>query len=272
MDKYGIIGFPVKYSFSPKIHNPAFKHLALNAEYKRYEIPPDIFTDEILKLKKANIKGLNVTVPYKQKILSFLDETDPLAAKVGAVNTIKKKGSKWIGYNTDLYGFLLPLRNYFDTIQSVLVIGAGGAANAICFALIDKLKLNILDILNRSKERAELLKEKLESHLNPEIKILSKSQNDNNLKYDLIVNTTNVGMANLKNEIPFNIQNNVHDKTIIYDLIYNPEHTLFLQAAQKLNLTTINGLDMLIGQAKKSFEIWTGQKFPDQVIDRNIFY
>lgn len=273
MDKYGIIGFPLDHSFSPEIHNRAFNYLKINACYEKYEIPFQHFKESVLQLKTSATKGFNVTVPYKQEIIPYLDEIEPLAKKVGAVNTIQKSGNKWIGFNTDLYGFLLPLKDHLKSIASVLIIGAGGAANAVCFALLNEINIKVFDISNRTERKAVDLSRKLEKEFDirfglPNLNEAVKNSN----KYDLIVNTTNVGMGNLIDKNPISIPTLTHNSTIVYDLIYNPKQTLFLESAQELNLKTINGFPMLIGQAKKSFKIWTGQDYPGQIITEELFY
>jgi len=274
MDKYGIIGYPLDHSFSPVIHNQAFKNLKIEACYEKYQIAPQDFPKNIPLLKSSDIMGFNVTVPYKQKIIPYLDEIEPIAKKVGAVNTIKKIGNKWIGYNTDLYGFLLPLQNHINVIKSILVIGAGGAANAVCYALLSESAIvKKIDIVNRTKDKAQSLCSKLKTEFNIEFEsyelneVLKDCQ-----KYDLIVNTTNVGMGELKDKYPIKIDNLIRVSTIVYDLIYNPKQTLLLESANNQKLKTINGLLMLIGQAGQSFKIWTGQEYPQNIISEKLFY
>lgn len=271
MDKYGIIGYPLGHTFSPQIHNPAFKALAIDAIYDVYPIHPDDFDKRIAELKAGSVKGLNVTIPYKQRIIPFLDEIDPLAQKVNAVNTIKKQGTRWYGYNTDLYGFLLPLKNDLERIKSVLVIGAGGAANAVCFALLDAAPLEKMTIANRTTSNAEGLQKRLVLYYNLPVKTIPL-QNTIIEKYDLIVNTTSVGMGKMSDQNPYDISPCWHKNTIVYDLIYNPKETRLLLNAKSQKLITINGLDMLIGQAMKSFFIWTNRAFPGEVINKDIFY
>lgn len=271
MDKYGIIGFPLSHSFSPHIHNLAFNNLSINANYEILSIKPNVFESEIKKLKKSDYRGFNITIPYKQKIIPFIDEIDPLAKKVNAVNTILKKDNKWFGYNTDIYGFLKPLEKSITSIKSVLVIGAGGAASAVCFSLLRYRNISLLSILNRSVEKAQRLAYQLKKEYDLNINAGSLEVGSD-LIFDLIINTTNVGMGNLIDINPFNISNNSHKKTVVYDLIYNPECTQFLKLAHHNGLKTINGLEMLIGQAMKSFSIWTNREFPPNLLKNENFY
>jgi shikimate dehydrogenase len=271
MDKYGIIGYPLGHTFSPQIHNPAFMTLGIEASYDIHAIKPESFDLTIQRLKEGDYKGFNITIPYKQRIIPFIDIIDPLAQKVNAVNTIKKAGNSWYGYNTDLYGFLLPIQNLMQNFKSALVVGAGGAANAVCFALADATVVENITIANRTPENATVLKERLNRFYDLQINIIGLDQEVSE-KYDLIVNTTSVGMGKTSDKNSYDISSCYHDKTIVYDLIYNPKETLFLQIARSKKLKVINGLDMLIGQAAKSFFIWTGQEFPMRLIDKKIFY
>ena len=271
MDKYGIIGYPLGHSFSPKIHNPAFKYLNIDAKYEIYPIEPISFETKIGELKAGDYCGFNVTVPFKQKIIPFIDVIDPQAQKVNAVNTIKKVAGKWHGSNTDLYGFLLPIQDDLKSIKNVLVLGAGGAANAVCFALLDSASIEYMTIANRTIENAEILKNRLSHYYKLPLKAI---QLDIKVvdKYDLIVNTTSLGMGKTADKNPFDIKGCYHNDTIVYDLIYNPKETRLLKEAKRQKLKALNGLDMLIGQAAKSFFIWTGQQFPSHLIQKDIFY
>jgi len=194
-----------------------------------------------------------------------------LAKQANAVNTIHKKNNLWYGYNTDIDGFIRPIKSIIKSISNVLVIGAGGASNAICFSLLQYSGIKSLTILNRTVGKARKIKEILENHYT--VEIVSESLNyKNQTQFDLIVNTTSVGMGSSQNETPFDFSDNCHSKTIVYDLIYNPEKTLFLSNAESHGLTFINGLEMLVGQAEKSFKIWTGDNYPEKILTRDIFY
>ncbi len=139
MKKFAIIGYPLQHSFSPKLHNKAFKYLNMEAKYSKIEIKPEEFQNKLLKIKKMDYNGFNVTVPFKEKILLYLDQIEPLAQKIKAVNTIKIVDSKWLGYNTDSYGFFKPLESFTEEINNILIIGAGGASRAACFTLAENL-------------------------------------------------------------------------------------------------------------------------------------
>ena len=185
MDKYGIIGFPLGHTFSPQIHNPAFKTLNIDAIYEKLPINPDSFNNDILKLKTGNYNGFNVTVPFKQRIIPFIDQIDPLAQKINAVNTILKKDGTWLGFNTDIYGFGEPITKYLPSIKSALVVGAGGTSRAVCFFLMEN-NLKTLTIINRNIEKAQNLKNVLEDEYKKEITVYPLNHEIDN-KFDIII-------------------------------------------------------------------------------------
>lgn len=267
MKKYGIIGYPVGHSFSPTIHNTAFKHYSVNAEYSKIEIEKSVFDSKIIELKKENWNGFNVTSPYKKQIIPHLDELETICSRIDAVNTIKiDKNGNWEGYNTDYIGFIKPIQSFLDKIDTCLLIGAGGAAQAVGFSLLEFSTIRKFVVIDLVKKHAETLIHKLKSFSVKEYEIIDfKMINDIAGSFDLIVNMSPVGMGSLKDQSPLSIINISHSDTIVYDLIYNPSQTLFLKEAKEVGLKTINGLPMLIGQAEESFKIWTGKKFPDTV-------
>ncbi len=265
--KYGIIGFPLEHSFSPAIHNRAFAECNIPGRYEKIEIPPERFESVISDLKKENWAGFNVTIPYKTDILPFLDELDVRAEQIGAVNTIlvSKKG-KWIGFNTDYIGFLRPLIEFKESLKKCLVLGAGGAARAVSIGIASGLTVRELTIANRTLKKAQELTERLLSFQTLkatacQIEAIPAE------KFDLIVNTTSVGMGRQENDSVLDVRLFAHPKTIVYDLIYNPAETLFLKKARQGGLVTINGLPMLVYQAEEAFKIWTGKGFTKELMD-----
>ena len=267
MKNYGIIGYPLEHSFSPIIHNIAFKHYNMLAEYGKIEIENNLFNKKINEIKKGNWSGFNVTIPYKQQIIPHLDELDRICERIGAVNTIKvNKDNSWKGFNTDYIGFIKPIRYALGKISNCLLIGAGGAAQAVGFGLLEFSEIKHLVIVNRTSHRSEALEKKLRSFKPIEYEIIDYSDiNSISERFDLIVNTTSVGMDKLKDQSPINLQQISGSDSIIYDLIYNPAKTVFLREAEQLDLNIINGLPMLIGQAEESFKIWTGKNFTDTI-------
>jgi len=263
MHKFGLIGYPLGHSFSPKIHNLIYELNGIDATYSLNEINPEELNKDTFENISQGFNGFNVTIPYKTEIMKYLDEVSEEAQQIGAVNTLKKVGNQWVGYNTDLNGFLYPLENYLNRIESCLVIGAGGAAKAVIYTILKKIKPKQLNLLARKKEKLESLK-LLFGNINSST-IIGKDYITNIKEYlgraDLIVNATSVGMHPNINESVFSASFKLKKNTIVYDLIYNPLETKLLNNVKKTNpdCIIINGLPMLIAQAVKSVEIWTGK-------------
>ncbi|MDC3176100.1 shikimate dehydrogenase [Prochlorococcus sp. AH-716-D13] len=226
----------------------------------------------INSIKKMNCKGLNITIPFKQKVFDMCSEISPVAKKVKAINTLKLNDNKdWIGTNTDIDGFIYPLKNLNLIKKNSLILGSGGAARSVIQGLIE-LKLSKITIISRNKNSLNELISNFKNDI--EIKGLLSTNNEiQNLiqETDLIINTTPVGMINTKNdvEIPFgeSFWNSVNSKTIVYDLIYNPSPTPFLKFCDKKGCMTIDGTKMLIAQGAKSLSYWTnGLEVPFEVM------
>ncbi len=264
--KYGIIGFPLSHSFSPKIHNQAFADLKISAHYEKIEIPPKQFNPKIETLKKESWSGFNVTVPYKTAIIPYLDKLDEAAKHIGAVNTIRVLDyGKWQGFNTDYKGFLKPIDAFKGALKTCLVLGAGGAARAVSIGIVSGLAAQELTIANRTLKKAEELTGRLLSNQTLkcypcQIEAIPAGQ------FDLIVNTTSVGMGAREKQNILDVRPFAHSKTLVYDLIYNPSETQFLKTARQTGLKTLNGLPMLVYQAEEAFSIWTGKRFPDKLL------
>lgn len=268
MKKYAILGYPLKHSFSPTIHNSAFTYLKMDAEYVKYEIDPARFDKSINQIKKENWDGFNITVPFKQEIIPHLDFIDPLAKRIGAVNTIQiNEQGKWSGYNTDYLGFLKPLLDLDINPESCLILGAGGAARAVAFGLAEHFNVDKIVFVNRTAQKAVKLIQDLKKFYDTTFSVeTAEKQEQKNESFDLVVNTTSVGMGNLAGRFVLSPAMVTHKHTVVYDLIYNPQLTKFLELAKKENLVTINGMAMLIYQAALSFNIWTDLDFPESVI------
>lgn len=242
MQRYGLIGKKLGHSFSKRYFTVKFTREGIaNAVYELYELPTIAELPQLWH-QKPDLVGLNVTVPYKEEVIPLLDELDEAAARIGAVNTIKIKAGKTTGYNTDYIGFRNSLEKFYPaTINSkALVLGSGGASKAVCAALED-LGINYT-ILSRNPEAGQLNY----SSLTPEL--LGQ--------YSLIINTTPLGMyPDTENcpAIPYQALTVAH---YLYDLVYNPEETLFLKKGKEAGAQTINGLEMLYGQAEAAWQIW----------------
>jgi shikimate dehydrogenase len=239
MKNFGIIGYPITHTFSPTYFNNEFQEQNIDAIYNKY--PLEDISEFCDLIAQKEFVGMNVTIPYKQSIMPFLDEIDLAAQKIGAVNTIKFVDGKSIGYNTDAYGFEISLLNLIESpenIDGALVLGAGGAAKAVCFVL-EKLAIPY-KIVSRSKGD------------------LTYTQIDHDIfkLHHLIINTTPLGMSpDVKSapEIPYKWLN---EKYFLYDLVYNPEKTIFLTEGLERGCKIKNGYDMLILQAEKAWNIW----------------
>jgi shikimate dehydrogenase len=264
MKQFALIGFSLEHSYSPAIHSHIYKTNNLQANYTLKEIHKKTFQKDIKNLLLKEIHGFNITIPYKTQIIPYLNEITEEAKIIGAVNTVKKKKEKWIGYNTDVFGFLYPLQKFKNKINNCLVLGTGGASRAVIYAVLKFMKPARLTILGRNLINANQLKADFyEIYEGAEINTNKINQfTELSSAADLIVNATSVGMhPGIRDSIipeSFKAKNNV----IFYDLIYNPTQTSFLRIA-KDNIAgchTINGIPMLIAQAVKAVEIWTGKK------------
>ncbi|MBK8464979.1 MAG: shikimate dehydrogenase [Chloracidobacterium sp.] len=264
---YGVIGDPVSESLSPYMHNAAFADQNINAVFIPLQVKDlDEFILRMVRPKtrevELNFAGFAVTMPHKQAIIKHLDAIDPTAEKIGAVNTVKIDDGKLIGYNTDAYGFITPLKERFGDVSRarVAVFGAGGAARACVYAL--KQEGANVNLLARDKEKTQVFADEFDlvtsqiSNLKSQIpKILF----DN---FDIIVNATPVGMKGpLENESLFSAEQ-LEGVKFVYDLVTSAVKTPIIHEAKKANIPYLDGFDMLIHQGAKQFEIWTGQSAP----------
>ena len=266
MKKFGIIGYPLTHSLSPQIHNHTFQILEIDAVYEKIEISPESFTKSINELKSGGYSGFNITIPYKLKIMSLLDEIDSDARTIGAVNTIVRKENKWVGYNTDVSGFLTPLLEFKNILLNCLVLGTGGAARAVIFALARYLQPRSITIAGRNLEKAANLSTEFGAlfemihlghrSLNGAESILSE--------FNLIVNSTPLGTFPNIEQTPLLTILNLREQTIVYDLVYNPLETKLLKDARRAgkNIFLINGMEMLLQQAASAFKLWTNEEMP----------
>jgi shikimate dehydrogenase len=267
MQHFAVIGQSLPHTYSPAIHGRAIKLLDLDASYTTIEIPPMRFAEQIIDIKNSGkYSGFNVTIPYKTHIFSVLDQVDTEAEAIGAVNTINVVESTWHGYNTDVYGFLNPLGSLNQKFRNCLILGAGGAARAVIYALAKQLITLTITLCARNVEKAALLVSELKPQTGQTtIDIQSMDfAAEHYPDFDLIVNSTPLGMFPHVHSSPIQLNKKTDRPILFYDLVYNPQKTRFLSEARKMcsQAIVIGGLDMLISQAAKSFEIWTKLKFP----------
>ncbi len=264
--QYGLIGYPVKHSISPVIHNSIFTARQLNARYMTLAIPPQHLS-ACLPLLRENFSGFNVTIPHKEAIMEYLDAIDQSALLCGAVNTVKNDNGRLTGYNTDSFGFIKTFDHYgLDAAdKKVLLIGAGGGARG---ALVELLRRNCaVTIVNRTPDRAHKLATELAGRFPGTTTVLPVAKVSG--AYDILVNTTPVGMAPETAALPFRLEQ-LESIRIVYDFIYNPFETSLLSAARQAGLTCINGLPMLLYQAVAANSIWTGLPLDEQ-LNRNLY-
>ncbi|WP_181350591.1 shikimate dehydrogenase [Thalassobacillus sp. CUG 92003] len=269
--KLGLIGYPIGHSLSPWIHRRLMAHADINGSYNLYEIHPDTFSDQLAELKQEGLTGFNVTVPYKEKIIPFLDGMDSEAAAIGAVNTVRNENGQWIGSNTDGTGFVQSLQiaypDIFQSDCSVLLIGAGGAAKGIYFALANG-GITEIDIANRSRDKAEGIVDIGPSHVRSRILSLTEAEEHIN-SYQLVVHTTVVGM-NPHHENQIFAPTRLASNTVVSDIVYRPLETRFLQEAKQKGARIHYGHEMLLHQAIYSFYTWTGHKLDGRTLSQEL--
>ena len=246
MKKYLVIGNPIEHSLSPKLHNYWIKEHKINAVYEKKKLNENELKDLIREVKDQKIAGFNVTVPFKQKIITYLDEITPQAKKTQSVNTIHLGVNGTVGHNTDIDGFESSLKEVkFDAKdKNIFILGAGGVVPSIIFSLIKMQALSIT-ISNRTREKAENLKKIFNN-----IKIVDWGEISN---FDMIINATSVGL-NMSDEI--NLDFSKIKNKFFYDVIYNPSETNFLKNGKKFGNKICNGKWMFIHQAYYAFAIW----------------
>ena len=242
-----VIGNPIDHSLSPKLHNYWIKKYKIDAVYKKRLLNNNEVEDLIHNIREEKIQGINITVPFKKKVIPFLDELSEEAKISQSVNTIHKKDNKIIGDNTDIEGFKLSLEKTEKEIKNkkALILGAGGVVPSIIVAL-KKMQIKKIYLSNRTESKAIELKKNF-----PEIEIIKWGEI---LDFDIIINATSIGLKE-EDEININYQQISKDK-FFYDVIYNPSETNFLKNAKKYGGITKNGKMMFIYQAQKAFFIW----------------
>ena len=248
MKKYFVIGNPIDHSLSPKLHNHWFKENNINAVYDKKKIDENDLENIITKLKKKQINGINVTVPFKKTVIPYLDKLSPEAEQTQSVNTIILNNDNLVGHNTDIVGFSKAIKklNFDIKGKKIFILGAGGVVPSIIFAL-NKMNVSKIIISNRTKKKAEELKSQFHN-----LEILDWGDiND----FDVIINATSLGLN--KESINLDFSKFVNDK-LFYDVIYNPEETNFLKQGKKLGNKTENGKLMFIYQAFEAFKLWHG--------------
>jgi len=269
---FGIIGYPVAHSLSCGMHNAAFKKLGINAAYVPFEVKPKELKNAVEGIRALGICGVNVTIPHKTAVIDYLDNVDQEAQLIGAVNTIVNKNGKLMGYNTDVYGFIKSVREdlrFNARGKNIFIKGAGGVGRAVAFSLAmagarrivltDKIDEKSLELACEIelKTRCECIALKTNSPGIPEMILNSQ----------LLVNATYVGMKD-KDPIAINSEY-LHEGSRVFDLVYSRE-TKLLRACHKAGIRAAGGLNMLLYQGAKAFELWTGKRAPVETMRKEL--
>jgi shikimate dehydrogenase len=263
----GLIGHPVEHSFSPPMHNAAFKELGMDYAYVAFDVNPDNLKSAINGARSLNIKGFNVTIPHKINVMEFLDEIDEVAGLIGAVNTVDFKNMK--GYNTDGIGAVKAIEEVTPIKdKNVVIAGAGGASRAISF-YVAKYGADALTILNRNVEKAQnLASDVSNSNLIDCVKSGSISEIADYLpSADILIDTTPVGMHPNISDKPIALSADMHEDLVVFDAVYNPNETVLLKEAIRAGAKPVYGIKMLLYQGAESFKIWTGRDAPVNVME-----
>ncbi|WP_042223394.1 shikimate dehydrogenase [Oceanobacillus manasiensis] len=261
----GLIGFPIEHSLSPWIHESFMEQVNVKGSYRRIEIQPDTnFQEQFSMLKEKKLDGFNITVPYKQEILPFLDKIDPVATDIGAVNTVSVENGCWVGYNTDGIGYLRSLEKAYPKIMKqekarILLLGAGGACRGIYHAFLNA-GFSHIDIANRTIEKAENITTLKNEETVTKVMTLEEAESLID-RYDLIIQTSSVGMKPETDRSIIQLKK-IKKGAIVSDIVYQPIQTAFLHQARNLGALIHNGHTMLLYQAQYAFEIWTGKRVP----------
>lgn len=260
--RFGLLGETLSYSLSPKIHQLIYKKMGIKATYELVEIPLESFEGELTRARLKRLDGFNVTTPYKELIFKQLDDIDPVAARIGAVNTVINDNGSFTGYNTDYFGFMMSIGEMdFETRHRAVVLGTGGAAKMAVVALED-LGFEEIVIVSRNPLNAKL---KFEKHSCINYAIFNSQTIDS----ELLVNCTPVGQKVV--EVTETIKNEaLRRQRFIFDLNYNPSITPLLAQGRELGIPGTNGINMLVAQAVKANEIWLKITSPIEKIVKEI--
>ena len=264
-----VVASPIKHSISPFIHNLAFEKTHVNGVYVAWEIPESDLAETVENIRRYNMFGINLSMPYKEKVIPFLDGLSPEAQLIGAVNTVVNRDGRLIGHNTDGFGFFASLKNFNPKDTPIMILGAGGAAKSIVTqAVLDGAKKVSVYVrpqsLVKAKENFRTLLDQTDCYL--EFHDLTDADHfQKELRQtDLLVNATSVGMDG--ESLPISIDTRFPKELLVADIIYQPFETPFLALARKQEIEAVNGLGMLLYQAAGAFKLWTGENMPTGAI------
>jgi len=272
-----LIGNPVEHSLSPIMHNAAIKFLGLDLVYLAIPCKNEDFQMVINALKKINCMGLNITIPYKEKAFDICDKVSPIAKKIKAINTLKvNQNQELIGTNTDIEGFIYPIKRLNLSGKKSIVLGSGGAARSAVQGLID-LQLSEITVISRNKTNLKKFLNDFKNFKTVKGSLAHDNYNEDLInQVDLIINSTPIGMKNFNidfDELPFgkDFWSSLNPKSIVYDLVYNPRFTKLLRFSESKGCHIIDGSEMLVAQGAKSLSYWTGIKdIPTEIMKQAI--
>ena len=279
MKQVGLVGYPVSHSLSPRMQQAAFDALHIEANYVLWETPQDEFAEKIASLRSSTMLGANVTMPYKEDVVQLVDECDPFAARIGAINTIVNRGGRLFGYNTDAPGFITALIEFdaspFECAgKKVVILGTGGAARAAAVGLLEKGVGEVV-LLGRTEDHLQnilrdLSKLSVEVYRTTHIKgalFDSPEASEFLSRADLVVNATPIGLKVDDSTLLIDV-NVLPITTLVMDMIFIPPLTPLLRTARAHGCHVLNGLSMLLYQGALAFELWTGRRAPIQVMQK----
>ena len=272
----GLIGHPIKHSYSPFIHNISFEMKKLDYIYLPFDIPVASLKTALKGMVALGTKGFNVTIPHKENILQHMNNVSEEASIIGAVNTVVNDLGKLNGFNTDVNGVYETLLPFKDEIinNEVSVVGAGGAARAVIYTLIRFFKPSKIFLVNRTEQRAEALKnyfyDKMKYDSFKTRELFPPDLVDVFRNSKLIVNATSIGMYPESDDSITSLSSSFGKGQIVFDLVYNPPQTQLLKLASSQGAIALDGLKMLVNQASKSFELWTGEEMPVERVHKSL--
>ena len=264
-----VVANPIKHSISPFIHNSAFEATNTNGVYLAWEVDATELAETVANIRRYQMYGINLSMPYKEQVIPYLDQLSEEACLIGAVNTVVNREGTLIGYNTDGKGFFKSLPSFKISRKKLVLLGAGGAAKAILAqAILDGVSQISVFVRSSSMEKTRPYLEKIQNATGFRVDLFAledvQDLQDSITKADLLVNATSVGMDGFSQPIPTSIV--LPEKLMVADVIYQPFETPFLKWARNQGNQSINGLGMLLYQAAEAFELWTGKEMPaDQI-------
>ena len=264
-----VVANPIKHSISPFIHNSAFEATNTNGVYLAWEVDATELAETVANIRRYQMYGINLSMPYKEQVIPYLDQLSEEACLIGAVNTVVNREGTLIGYNTDGKGFFKSLPSFKISGEKMVLLGAGGAAKAILAqAILDGVSQISVFVRSSSMEKTRPYLEKIQNATGFRVDLFAledvQDLQDSITQADLLVNATSVGMDGSSQPIPTSIV--LPEKLLVADVIYQPFETPFLKWARKQGNQSINGLGMLLYQAAEAFQLWTGKEMPtDQI-------